>query len=77
MDDSVDDLEEVASFHSQAIRTLCESFPDRAPAMLFDVREQRAYAYPYVEFSTELRTRPQRSSKEPYEPSEKIRWWCV
>ncbi|MDP2857133.1 MAG: hypothetical protein Q8P50_04050 [Bacillota bacterium] len=66
-DDIVDDLEESASFHSEAIRTLYDSFADKAPVMLFDVQEQRIYAYPYVEFRKELSTRSQRSLKQQYE----------
>ena len=35
--------------------------------MLFDVQEQRIYAYPYGEFKQDLSARPQRSLKKQYE----------
>lgn len=66
-DDIVDDLEELAAFHSEAIRMLYERFTDKAPVMLFDVQEHRIYAYPYVEFKKDLNTRSQRSLKKQYE----------
>jgi hypothetical protein len=66
-DDIVDDLEELAAFHSEAIRMLYERFTDKAPVMLFDVQEERIYAYPYVEFKKDLSTRSQRSLKKQYE----------
>ncbi|HUF68507.1 MAG TPA: hypothetical protein VMM79_07600 [Longimicrobiales bacterium] len=35
--------------------------------MLFDIQEQRVYAYPYNEFMKELSARSQRSLQEQYE----------
>ena len=46
----MDDLEEVAYEHVEAIRALFERFADESPVMLLDVQEQRVYAYPYREF---------------------------
>jgi hypothetical protein len=66
-DDMTDDLEELASFHADAIRMLYERFAGKAPVMLFDVQEERIYAYPYVEFREELSTRSQRLLKKQYE----------
>ena len=63
----MDDLEEAVSLHAAAIRTLYDRFADKAPVMLFDVQEQRIYAYPYVDFLEELSVGSQRSLKEQYE----------
>ena len=68
MDDlEVDDLEGVAQEHLAAICALYERFAEKAPVMLFDVQEQRIYAYPYAEFSKELSSRSQGSLKKQYE----------
>ena len=50
-----------------AIRMMYERFADNKPVMLFDIQEQRIYAYPYAEFTKDLSKRSQRSLKEQYE----------
>lgn len=50
-----------------SIRLLYDRFRDKKPVMLFDIQEQRIYAYPYTEFRKELSKRSQRSLKEQYE----------
>jgi len=63
----MDDLEGAADEHRAAIRTLYERFAGNAPVMLFDVQEQRIYAYPYAEFSAELSVASQQSLAKQYE----------
>ena len=40
---------------------------DKKPVMLFDIQEQRIYAYPYEEFKAELNERSQTILTEQYE----------
>jgi hypothetical protein len=42
-------------------------FEKKKPVMLFDLQEQRIYAYPCAEFRNELNERSQASLKEQYE----------
>lgn len=63
----MDDLEEVAYEHFGAIRTLYERFATESPVMLFDVQEQRVYAYPYREFKEELSNSSRSSLEAQYE----------
>jgi len=65
--DAVDELETVAYEHETAIRKLYQQFVDRHPVMLYDVQEQRVYAYPYLEFKRELSQRSQELLKEQYD----------
>ena len=44
-----------------------EMFEEKRPVMLFDIQEQRVYAYPYKEFRDELNERSQRILKQQYE----------
>jgi hypothetical protein len=62
-----DYLEDAALEHWAAIRLLYDRFADKRPVILFDVQEQRLYAYPYVDFRKELNARSQRSLKLQYE----------
>jgi len=50
-----------------AIQMLYEQFAANRPIMLLDVQEQRIYAYPYAEFTSELSARSQRSLAKQYE----------
>lgn len=62
-----DDLLDAALEHGATIRMMYERFADRRPVMLFDIAEQRVYAYPYAEFTKELSDRSQQSLKKQYE----------
>ena len=64
---TVDDLEEVAYEYFGAICALHERFAERSPVMLFDVQEQRIYAYPSREFREELSVSSQNSLEEQYQ----------
>ena len=49
------------------ILTLYKRFEDKKPVMLFDIQEQRIYAYPYADFHRDLSEKSQRSLKTQYE----------
>lgn len=49
------------------IQMMYRRFEDKKPVMLFDIQEQRIYAYPYAAFRSDLSKRSQRSLKEQYE----------
>lgn len=58
---------EAAEEQLPAIQMMYEAFAEKRPVMLFDIHEQRIYAYPYAEFSKDLSVRSQRSLKKQYE----------
>lgn len=62
-----DDLEDAALEQWPAIQMVYERFSAEKPVMLFDIQEQRIYAYPYAEFRNELNARSQRLLEEQYE----------
>jgi len=62
-----DYLLDAAWEHWEAILRLYRAFEDKKPVMLYDMQEERIYAYPYAEFSAELSKRSQQSLKEQYE----------
>jgi len=62
-----DELLAVAEENWPHIMQLYRLFADRNPIMLYDLQEQRVYAYPYAEFAAELNERSQRSLAEQYE----------
>jgi hypothetical protein len=66
-DDPNDYLLDAAREHWPAIRGMYERFAEKRPVMLFDIQEQRIYAYPYNEFMKELSARSQRSLQKQYE----------
>lgn len=41
-------------------------FTDKGPVMLFDVQEQRIYAYPYKEFKEDMNQRSQANLQDQY-----------
>ena len=43
------------------------TFADKKPIILFDIQEQRIYAYPYKEFRDDMNTRSQAILKDQYE----------
>ena len=51
----------------QNILTIYEAYRDKKPVMLFDMQEQRIYAYPYLEFKNDLSERSQRLLQDQYE----------
>jgi hypothetical protein len=66
-DDLTDYLLDAAREHLPAIRGMYDRFAAKRPVMVFDIQEQRVYAYPYNEFLKELSARSQRSLQEQYE----------
>jgi hypothetical protein len=49
------------------ILKLYEAFKRHNPVMLYDIQENKVYAYPYKEFRAELSIRSQASLKDQYE----------
>ena len=49
------------------ILNLYAAFQDKRPVMLFDIQEDRIYAYPYAEFRAGLSKRSQGSLKRQYQ----------
>ncbi len=49
------------------IRRTYQVFADKQPVMLYDLQEQRIYAYPYREFKTDLSERSQTILEEQYQ----------
>jgi hypothetical protein len=62
-----DYLLDAAQEYWPTIRMMYERFADKRPVMLFDIKEQRVYAYPYTEFTKELSERSQQSLKKQYD----------
>ncbi len=58
-----DYLLDAAWEHLEAILRLYGEFEEKRPVMLYDMQEERIYAYPYAEFSAELSKRSQQSLK--------------
>jgi hypothetical protein len=46
---------------------LYRQYADKKPVMLFDIQEQRVYAFPYKDYRAELSDRSQPSLKRQYE----------
>lgn len=44
-----------------------KKFEEKKPVMLLDIQEQRIYAYPYADFSSELNEKSQGTLKDQYE----------
>lgn len=49
------------------ILRLYKKFEDKKPIMLFDIQEQKIYAYPYKDFKAAMNKKSQISLKEQYE----------
>ncbi|HWY89008.1 MAG TPA: hypothetical protein VNX28_20000 [Gemmataceae bacterium] len=49
------------------ILELYKTFEDKKPVMVFDMQEQRIYAYPYLDFRNDLGNKSQESLKIQYE----------
>ncbi len=65
--ESRDELLDAALDQYGNIVMMYEMFKDKRPIMLFDIQEQRIYAYPYKEFRDEMNERSQRILKQQYE----------
>ena len=62
----VDPYWQVACEQQVHIFYLYRQFADKKPVMLFDIEEQRVYAYPYREFAAGLSEKSQRFLAEQY-----------
>ncbi|MBL8796927.1 MAG: hypothetical protein JNM56_23700 [Planctomycetia bacterium] len=60
-------LLEAAQQHWPDILKAYKQFEDKKPIVLFDIQEQRIYAYPYEDFKKELSEKSQASLTEQYE----------
>jgi hypothetical protein len=67
---SRDELLDAALEQYDDIVMMYEMFDDKRPVMLFDIQEQRIYAYPYKEFRDEMNERSQRILKQQYEQAQ-------
>jgi hypothetical protein len=68
--ESRDTLLDAASEQSGNIVMMYEMFEEKRPVMLFDIQEQRVYAYPYKKFRDEMNERSQRILKQQYEQAQ-------
>ena len=68
--ESRDELLDAALEQYGNIVMMYEMFEDKRPVMLFDIQEQRVYAYPYKEFRDEMNERSQRTLKQQYEQAQ-------
>jgi len=62
-----DYLLEAADEQRGNILMMYHRFEDKKPVMLFDIQEQRIYAYPYEDFKKDLSEKSQASLSEQYE----------
>ena len=62
-----DYLLEVVTENYEHIARMYQIFEDKRPIMLYDIQEQRVYAYPYKEFRDEMNERSQALLKQQYE----------
>src|SRR5687768_2893102 len=65
-----DEFLEIALEQYENILMMYKLFEDKKPVMLFDIQEQRVYAYPYHNFRAEMNERSQRMLKEQYEQAQ-------
>ncbi len=68
--ESRDELLDAALDQYGNIVMMYEMFKDKRPIMLFDIQEQRIYAYPYKEFRDEMNERSQHILKQQYEQAQ-------
>jgi hypothetical protein len=62
-----DYLLEAANENYEHIVTMYKMFEDKRPIMLFDIQEQKVYAYSYKEFRDEMNERSQALLEQQYE----------
>jgi hypothetical protein len=65
--DSSDPYLDVLHQQWRFIAMLYGQYADKKPVMLFDIQEQRVYAFPYEDYHAELSERSQASLKRQYE----------
>ena len=58
---------DVVKEHWDSIVHVFEQFADKHPVILFDVQEERIYAYPYDDFRADLSAKDQRAIAQPYQ----------
>ncbi len=75
--ESRDELLDAALEQYGNIVMMYEMFEDKIPVMLFDIQEQRVYAYPYKEFRDEMNERSQRILKQQYQQAQVDRQMVV
>ncbi len=68
--ESRDELLDVAMEQFANILMMYEMFEEKRPVMLFDIQEQRIYAYPYKDFRDEMNERSQCLLKQQYEQAQ-------
>ena len=69
-DEPRDELLDPALEQYGNILMMYEMFEAKRPVMLFDIQEQRVYAYPYREFRDEMNERSQHLLKQQYEQAQ-------
>lgn len=62
-----DYLWDVAQEQWPNILTAYQSFEDKKPIILFDIQEQRIYAYPYEDFKSDMNEKSQASLADQYD----------
>jgi hypothetical protein len=62
---------EVVREQHDHIRRLYQEFARHRPVMLFDIQEQRVYAYPYGDYAADLSKKSQRSLAQQYQAATK------
>lgn len=65
-----DDLLDAAMELQDDIRRAYQLHEEHRPVMLFDIQEQRLYAYPYQDYKTSLSQRSQESLEKQYEEAQ-------
>jgi hypothetical protein len=59
------------------IRTLYMMYEDKRPIVLYDIHENKIYAYPYKEFKSELSKKSQASLEQDYKSASALRSMIV
>ena len=68
--ESRDELLDAALEQYGNIVMMYEMFDDKIPVMLFDIQEQRVYAYPYKGYRDDMNERSQRILEQQYEQAQ-------
>jgi hypothetical protein len=70
-DEEGDYLYDALSEYLEHVRAAYKQFEDKRPVMLFDIQEQRIYAYPYESYKNDLSARNQVALAEQYEQAQR------
>ena len=70
-DDEGDYLFDALSEYLEHVTAAFSQFEDKRPVMLFDIQEERIYAYPYEDFKSELSATSQVTLAEQYEQAQR------